>query len=68
MKTSATFVASKFAEGPLFGESGEKFQQKQTEFASRVAKVAILPFGLGLVLRRKRCRACRKWRILRVRG
>ena len=57
METLATFLASKFAEKPLFGESGEKFQEKQTEFASRIAKVAILPFGRGLVLRTKRCHA-----------
>ena len=36
METLATFLASKFAEKPLFGESGEKFQEKQTEFASRI--------------------------------
>ena len=38
MERSATFLASKFAEGPLFGESGQKFQEKQTEFASRIAE------------------------------
>ena len=38
METLATFLASKFAEKPLFGESGEKFQEKQTEFASRIAE------------------------------
>lgn len=45
METSATFLASKLAERPLFGESGEKLQEKQAEFSSRIAKVAILPFG-----------------------
>lgn len=39
------FFASKLAERPLFGESGEKLQEKQAEFSSRIAKVAILPFG-----------------------
>ena len=38
METLATFPASKFPERPLFGESGEKFQEKQTEFASRIAE------------------------------
>ena len=45
METSATFLASKLAERPLFGESGEKLQEKQAEFSSRIAKVAILPLG-----------------------
>ena len=43
METSATFLASKLAERPLFGESGEKLKEKQAEFSSRIAKVAILP-------------------------
>ena len=38
METLATFLATKLAEKPLFGESGEKFQEKQTEFASRIAE------------------------------
>ena len=49
METLATFLAPKFAERPLLSESEEKFQEKQTEFASRIAKVGILPFGRGLV-------------------
>ena len=60
METLATFLASKFAEKPLFGESGEKFQKNKQNLlqeSPRIAKVAILPFGRGLVLRTKRCRA-----------